>query len=103
MTDTTGNEELTKSLATLSETVQSMREELATLKCRATQSGAIPPSTSSQHSNFEFSASSSLTSPPHKRSRLDNDGGDDEDEPFDEGDRSWLATWLAYPKQPQPS
>jgi len=63
-----------------------MREELTTLKHGTTQSGTIPPSTDSQHSNFDFGAGSSSTSPPTKRSRPDNNGKDDEDELFEEED-----------------
>ena len=63
--------------------MESMREELATLKRGATQSGTIPPSTSSQHSNFDFGADPSSTSPPPKR-RPDDNSEDDEDEPFEE-------------------
>ena len=56
------------------------------MKRGATQSGTIPPSTGSQHSNFDFGAGSSSTSPPPKRSRPDDNGEDDEDELFEEGD-----------------
>ena len=86
MTDSTGNEELAKSLATLSESVKSMWEELSTLKHGATHTGATPLSTGSQHSDFDFGAGSSSSSPPHKRSKADDEGEDDEGEVINEGE-----------------
>ena len=86
MMDSTGNEELAKSLVTLSESVKSMQEELSTLKRRATQTGATLLSTGLQHSDFDFDASSSSNSPPHKMSKADDEGKDDEEEVIDKGE-----------------
>ena len=85
MTDLTGNEDLAKILAALSESMKSMWDELSSLKCGTTQIGITLPSTGSQHSDLDFGAGSSFNPPPLKRSKTDEEV-EDEDEPLDEGD-----------------
>ena len=70
MMDSTGNVDLAKTLVTLMENVKSMRDELSSLKHRATQTGINPPSTGSQHSNLDFGAGSSFNPLPQKGVRL---------------------------------
>jgi len=66
MTDLSQNEQLFKSLKTLSESVESMQEELSTLKHGATQTGVILLSTSLQYRDFDFDPGSSSNSLPTK-------------------------------------
>ena len=87
------NEEITKSLAELSnsvktlsklpDSVKSLQDEIETLKRGATYSGVNPQPTGSQHSDMDLSTGLGLEPPPQKKQKSDDDVEVEDEEPDD--------------------
>ena len=77
-----GNEELTKTIESLTESIKSIKDKLQTLKCDNIQNGSNPQSSSgTQQSN-----ASVLTSddpPPGKKTRIEEEDPVTDEEPDD--------------------
>ena len=72
------NEDVVKALASLAKSVESIQDDIVTLKRGPTHSGVNPQLTSSQQSYIGSAGSQDDNPPPHKKTRVDTDEDEDD-------------------------
>ena len=78
------NEELAKTIQTLTESVKSIQDDLSTLKCGAIHNGSDPQSSGTQQSNTDVVASDDT--PPSKKPRVDKVESATNEEDLEDGE-----------------